>query len=258
MIRTAYINSQDENLKAFLRQYIRENTEDVDDGMFFNVKTITKTISGTDYYATQCTAQIGTAEVPVVEFCFLNDGTFRVDAYYNGTSSTVLTKSYKQSSAISGMQPVNKVVYAYGTDNGFMLYFQVTEEDATHPPIWFSVMVTKGNDGYPFIVMPSNANSIGTTINNVYDTVVVHVTDSSYCSAKLFMLPSQNQTALCPFMGYGSQFEVSNTPYAFFAVQATEAVRNSGFAVMKFNSETDGITNGYWVIFDGKREDEST
>jgi hypothetical protein len=139
-----------------------------------------------------------------------------------------------------------------------MLYFQVTEEDAMHPPIWLSVMVTKGSDGYPFIVMPANANNIGITINNHYDTVVVHVTDSSYCSAKLLMLPSQNQTALCPFMGYGSQFDVSNTPYAFFAVQATEAVRNSGFAVMKFNSEIDGITNGYWVIYDGEREDEST
>lgn len=255
MIRRYNIDNRLENLKDFLTAYIRNDPEDFDDGMLLNVKTCTKTISGTEYYGVRCTAQME-VEVNVVDFYLLNDGTFYVEAYYNGRNPASIIRQYKQTSAYNTMPPLNKLVYAYGTDNGCLLNFQTVTDDPTHPPVWLTVMITKGSDGYPFVVFP---NTLSTYLDNMhYDTIITHVSDSSYGSVKLFMVQSEYQTALCPFMTYGNQFDVVSAPYAFWAVQATDAVRNGGFAVMKFNSETDGITNGYWVIFDGAKEADET
>lgn len=257
MIRQYNINNRIENLKDFLTAYIRNDPEDLDDGMFLNVKTCEKTISGTAYYGVRCTAQME-VEVNVVDFYLLNDGTFYVEAYYNGRNPISVIKQYKQTSSTSGLSPYNKLVYAYGTDNGCMLYFQATTESTIQSPAWITVMITKGSDGYPFVIMSYDIPTPTSVINGHYSPVVIHLPDTNYSQEELFMGISENQTALCPFMSYGVQGTVVNTPYAYWAVQATPAVRNSGFAVMKFNSETDGVTNGFWVIFDGSKEDDAS
>lgn len=262
MIRQVNLNNHYDELQELLKIYIRQDTENPDDGMFYNVKTCTKTISGTEYYGARATAQIGSVEVNVVDFYLLNDGTLYIDVYYNGTSPSSQTHTFKQVNSVSTMSPSNKLSYAYCTDNGLLINFQLTQEDPTHPPKWLTVMITKGSDGYPFVILPSSGMTADASANfekaaHSYNIRAYHVTDVSYETLQLMMLDNPDQTAMCPLMSYGNQFEVVYAPYAYWNVQASTAVRNAGFSVMKFNGELDGITDGFWTILDTVREESA-
>ena len=259
MIRQINLNNSLANLKELLRSYIRTNADDPNDGMFYDVTDCTATISGTTYTGVRATAMIGETEVPVVDFFYLNTNLLRVKMYYHGTSSTSYFVNVGGGSSSYGTIS-NKFRYAYATDNGFMIYFEYYGVDGSHStPTWVTILITKGNDGYPFIVVPAYANN--TTDEDVLHTnsiVTCHVTDDIYLLREATTsLDASYQNALCPFMGYGDPMTVSYAPYAYWMPMVQPSVRAMGFAVMKFNEEMDGITNGYWVIFDSTEEDMS-
>ena len=256
MIRQINLNNDLANLKELLRSYIRTNPNDPDDGMFYDVTDCTATISGTQYTGVRATAMIGETEVPVVDFFYLNTNRLRVKMYYQGTTSTGYYVDVGGGSSSYG--PIsNKFRYAYATDNGFMIYFEYYGVYATHgTPTWVTILVTKGNDGYPFIVLSAYSNNS----NDMYllhtqNIVTCHVTDDMYLAKEVNpSLDASYQNALCPFMGYGDPMTISYTPYAYWMPIVQPSVRAMGFAVMKFNEEMEGITDGYWVIFDNTGE----
>lgn len=250
-IRQINLNNHIEELGELLKSYIREDMEDPSDGMFYNVITCTKTINGVEYTGRRATAQIGSGQVPVVDFYVLTDNTLYVEAYYNGLNPSSQVRQFKWSSS----NQYNKLAYAYCTDNGILLNYQYTSDS---PPTWGTVMITKGSDGYPFVVMGNYTNNNYTIPNYHANVLITHVTDPNYTTPGLMGLTTaQDQTAMCPFMGYGDQVSVTYTPYAYWIQQAPTSVRNTGYSVMKFNKEIDGISNGYWAIFDGTGEEAS-
>lgn len=259
MIRQINLNNDLANLKELLRSYIRTNPDDPNDGMFYNVEDCTDTVSGTTYTGVRATAMIGETEVPVVDFFYLNTNALRVKMYYKGTTSTWHAVNIRGSSSSYGTTS-NKFRYAYATDNGFMIYFEYYGVDSSHStPTWVTILITKGNDGYPFIVVPgytNNTNVIETL--HTYTIVTCHVTDDMTLTRDYTTsLNADYQNALCPFMGFGDPITVSYTPYAYWMPIVQPSVKAMGFAVMRFNEEMEGITDGYWVIFDSTGEASS-
>lgn len=256
MIRQINLNNSLANLKELLRSYIRENANDPNDGMFYDVKDCTATISGTTYTGVRATAMIGETEVPVVDFFYLNTNALRVTMYYQGTTSMSYSVNVRGGSSSYGTFS-NKFRYAYATDNGFMIYFEYYGIDGTHSiPTWVTILITKGSDGYPFIVVPAyttNTNSI--ELLHTCSIVTCHVTDDMYIKTDFnTSMNATYQNALCPFMSYGDPISISYAPYAYQMPIEQDSVKNMGFAVMRFNEEMEGITNGYWVIFDSTGE----
>ena len=258
MIRQINLNNDLANLKELLRSYIRTNPNDPDDGMFYDVKDCTETIGGTQYTGVRATAMIGETEVPVVDFFYRSNTTppFLVRIYYKGTTSLSYYVDIGGSSSSYG--PIsNAFRYAYATDNGFMIYFELYGVDSSHStPTWVTILITKGNDGYPFIVVPtSNFNTNIADSLHTYSIVTCHVTDDMYLAREYTTsLEANYQNALCPFMGFGDPMAISYAPYAYWMPMVQPSVKAMGFAVMKFNEEMDGITDGYWVMFDSTGE----
>lgn len=260
MIRQINLNDSLDSLKELLRSYIRTNADDPNDGMFYGVTNCTMTSGGTEYTGVRATAMIGETEVPVVDFYRLGaydgKGLF-VRLYYGGLSSYVYNVQIGINSTTSYGVPVHKLKFAYATDNGFMLMFEMIPVSSTNANvIWVTVLVTKGNDGYPFIVVPAYANvSTEEVVWHTNQVVTCHVTDDLYLSSSMLTsIVAANQNALCPFMGYGDQLSVTYAPYAYWTPLIQTSVRSQGFSFIRFNSEMDGISNGYWVIFDSTEE----
>ena len=252
MIRQINLNNNLANLKELMSSYIRTNPDDPNDGMFYDVKDCTATINSVEYTGVRATVMVGETEKPAVEFYKLSNGGLYVNAYYNVEASTPssLNRTYYTANG------ANRLVFSYATDNGFMLYWQLTERSTNAEPAWLTIMVTKGNDGIPFVVLSSlSSNSESAHLDSV---AICHANDISYLiPSMLTMQDAQYQNALCPIMGYGAQMSVTYAPYGFWFQQAQESVRGLGFSIIRFNGEIDGITNGYWTILDGQREDAS-
>lgn len=248
-IRQINLANSIEKLGELLSSYIREDPENLEDGMFYDVVTVTQTISGTEYTGYRARAYVNDSAVPVVDFFLLNDGTLYVNAYYNNGTS-YQTRQLKWGSTYQ----YNKLVYAYCTDNGILINYQYTSDN---PPKFGTVMITKGSDGYPFVILGSYTNNNYDVLGYHTIPLICHVTDTNYLTQELMGITSPEQTAMCPFMGYGDQVSVTYALYGYWIPQAPTSVRNAGFSVMKFNQEIDGISNGYWTIFDGTREEES-
>lgn len=229
-IRIVNLNDSLASVKQLLSSYIRTDATDITDGMFSSVEDCTKTISSVSYTGVRANVLIGDTEVPAIEFYRLNNGALYVVFYYNSGSSN----TYSQ------INNVTRLAYAYACDQGLMINSYLTADGST----WATVMITKGNDGYPFVVISNG----GTHTSNVK---ICHVTDTNaITNAALTRGTTDYQNAMCPFIGYGDLLSVTHAPYAYFLVQSTTFVQNAGYSTMKFNGEIDGISNGYWVILE--------
>jgi hypothetical protein len=236
MIRQININNDIAVLKELLESYIREDPEDLSDGMFMNVTSFTHDTYGPGI---RCTVQPGAIALRAVELCQKSDNTFTVISYYgNGTDDSVV---YSIKNTSTG--GINKISYAYACDNGVLICFRYSSDR------WMTIMITKGSDGMPFIVTPGPNTTTPASAVHGMAIRIIHITDDNYISAYLSFVDAQEQTIMCPFLGYGNTVEVTYAPYGLWIPYAPAGQRNSEFSIMTFQDSVC-ITNGYWAIKD--------
>lgn len=255
-IQAVNLNDSLSNLKTLLLSYVREDPDDITEGMFSSVEDVESTISGTDYVGIRCNVLYGGSEVPCLDIYRLNDKTLYLVVYYNGTTSVAY--SIKQVNNISTATPANVLAYAYSCEHGVLIYFQLTNVIATQAAYFTTIMVTKGSDGYPFIVTAAST-AMGTGDTGPVQPRIHHIADSLYLDATFTgtVASTDNVVAMQPVLGYGPAIGVAYASHAYFISMATPAVRNAGPSAMRFNSEFDGITNGYWAILDNDLGEEA-
>lgn len=246
MIRQASIGDSIEGLKAFLDEYVI--SEDNPNGIFNSVVDHEYTIT--------CTA--GDPSATVLEFLKVPESTsvpgWDVSVYYEG--GLVYLQLHTDTPSTSGAELVNKMDFAYGTDNGFILHF--TYDKVGHDPNLFAtVLVAKAKDGYPIVVVPDRSISPSDPSDNDFIHLfakIVHYPEPSAMSFAMCQIDTAMQTAAVPFASYGNQTELSYSPHAFWMPVSNSYA--SGFCRMSFN-ETECVSNGYWFIDDTQEEGET-
>ena len=261
-IRIANLKDGDATLiNKFLSQYVI--SEENPNGLFAAVTTASDVVSGSTVSVTTATIYTDpedhtSATVPFLKIAQLDGTTGVYVCGFYGSSNTasyvIYCLSYGGSGAPYGATAANKIKYAYGCDNGFLINILLGTYDTTSYEC--TVMVTRGNDGYPYLIMPT-----GTTYccyqayQNTMSINVLHYPDASYITYNLTARDCE-QAVLCPFSGYGNSAEAASyAPYGFWIPEGPAGLRNAGFCVMGHLGETY-ITNGFWAIKDGGETDD--
>lgn len=246
MIRQKAIGDTLEGLKMFLDSYVI--SEDNPNGIFNSVD-INIVGSGNDTAETlTCTA--GDPSVTVLSFSKSN-GEWDVTAYGINSSNAYL--ALYSSAASSGAELVNRMDYAYGTDNGFMLHFTY-DKIVSDPNLFATILVAKSKDSYPIVVFPDiSADPTDNDFTHLFSKVC-HYPDGGVLNFAMCQIDTAMQTAAVPFTSYGNHTELSFSPHAFWMPVSNSYA--SGFCRMSFN-ETQCVSNGYWFIDDAQEEGET-
>lgn len=240
MIRQAVINNDPYLLYYFLAQY---------NGILFDSIAMSQY---SESYTLLIASSISDPSVHefVFTICAYEDGKrFAVGVPYSSESDIRLSSD----TASTGATLVNELDYAYGTDNGFMLHFTYDSIDGV-PNLFATVMVTKGSDGNPFIVVVDPGTAPTSNDLTHLSAKVFHRTDTNSMTLNMCQFDSAMQTEAVPFVGFGNVATVSEAKHAFWM-----PVSNSygqGFNRMSFQ-ENECITNSYWIL-DDKPDEEVT
>lgn len=246
MIRQANLVDALESLKSFLDEYVI--SESNPNGLFNSVDI--NTIGSGDDVFESLTCTCGDPSSTVLSFSKSNGG-WDVTAYISTSNNIYLT--LKSSTASTGTTLVNKMDYAYGTDNGFLLHFTYDAINGD-PNLFATILVARSKDSYPIVVLPAISSD---PTNNDYTHLfanVTHYPDTNSLSLGMTQIDTIMQTEAAPFVAYGDQVNLSYTPNAFWMPVSNAYA--SGFCRMRFN-ETDCVTNGYWFIDDVTEEGDS-
>lgn len=242
MIRQANLADTLEGLKSFLDEYVI--SENNPNGLFNSVEISSDTLT--------CTS--GNPSATVLTFIKIPESTespgWDVGAHREGG---LVYLTLHSSTASTGATLVNKMDYAYGTDNGFLLHFTYDAINGD-PNLFATILVARSKDSYPIVVFPAIFSD---PTNNDYTHLfanVTHYPDTNSLSLGMTQIDTIMQTEAAPFVAYGDQVNLSYTPNAFWMPVSNAYA--SGFCRMRFN-ETDCVTNGYWFIDDVAEEGDS-
>lgn len=242
MIRQVNLVDTLESLKSFLDEYVI--SENNPNGLFNSVEISSDTLT--------CTS--GNPSATVLTFIKIPESTgspgWDVGANREGG---LVYLTLHSSTASTGATLVNKMDYAYGTDNGFLLHFTYDAINGD-PNLFATILVARSKDSYPIVVFPAISSD---PTDNDYTHLfanVTHYPDTNSLSLGMTQIDTIMQTEAAPFVAYGDQVNLSYTPNAFWMPVSNAYA--SGFCRMRFN-ETDCVTNGYWFIDDVTEEGDS-